>query len=244
VISPTTKINSMAASANYLYAITEQCVGNNVNCSNWRLERTLVSTTKWVSLPLPTPLSKYASVMSLTAFGSDVWLSTMDQVSKPWNSYIATSHNLGASFKVAVQPLLISVTACGITATSQKVLWAICDEGNMQGQIPYSSDGGSHWTVYGTNQVLSHFGFGAFDPINSRLAVAVNGNYPRTLFGIANSSAPPTVMGKTPRGSFATSLCFVNPTQGVLLSDGNGMAPVSTLWYTNDGGAHWNKIAP
>ena len=95
--------------------------------------------------------------MNLTAFGSDVWLSTMNQVSKPYPSYIAISRNFGRSFSISVQPLLNSVTACGLEAMSYEVVWAICDDGNMHGQIPYSVDGGIHWSLKSSNDILSTF---------------------------------------------------------------------------------------
>ncbi len=41
----------------------------------------------------PPPLARYGSVMNITSYGSDVWLSTMDQDTAPFPSYIAISHN-------------------------------------------------------------------------------------------------------------------------------------------------------
>jgi len=241
-ISSTTSIREIAVTANYLYAITSQCLGRNAKCSGARLERTAASSMSWVSLPIPAPLPKYASVMNVTAFGNDVWLSTMDQISNPYPSYVATSYNLGASFSIAVHSLLNSVTACGLAAMSTEVLWAICDQGNMAGQIPYSSDGGAHWAIKDSNEVLSSFAFGAIDPITSGVAFVVNERFPQHLYRVTSGTATPTVSGTLPKGRLVVGLCFVNQRQGLLLTNGNGSAPYSTLWYTNDGGTHWTKV--
>ncbi len=241
-ISPNTEIRQIAASATYLYALTQRCPDSTAPCSDLRLDRTPVSTRHWVELPVPAPLSKYGSVMNLTAFGNGVWLSTQDQLSAPWNSYVATSRNDGASFSVAVQPLLESVTACGLAAMSQETLWAICDDGMQAGQIPFSQDGGAHWTVDSSLSQLSSFHFGAFDPVTSELAFFVNGLTPSTLYTVTSGTATPVVEGTVPRAGNLTDLCFVNRDQGVGLFSGNGAVPTSALWSTSDGGAHWKKV--
>jgi hypothetical protein len=241
-ISPNTEIRQIAVSANYLYALTQRCPDSTAPCTDLRLDRTPVSSRHWVTLPIPVPLSKYGSVMNLTAFGNNVWLSTQDQVSSPWNSYVATSRNSGGSFGVTIQPLLNSVTACGLDAMSQEILWAVCDEGMQAGQIPYSRNGGVHWTVDTSRSQLSSFAFGAFDPVTRDLAFFVNGRSPSTLFTVSSGTAEPAIVGRVPRAGSLTNLCFVNRDNGIGLFSGTGSEPSSALWSTSDGGVHWSKV--
>lgn len=247
-ISPTTQIREMASTPDYWYAITSKCASANVECSQYRLERAPVTTMHWTALPIPPPLTRYGSVMNLTAYGSDVWLSAMDQDTAPFPSYIAISHDLGHAFSVSVHPILNAVTACGVQAMSYEVVWAICDEGMMSGQIPYSDDGGSEWFVKDSTfkdqyYILSMFGFGSFDPVNDAIAFAVDGNHPNHLYRIANGFAPPVIVGSIPNGNrrSTTALCFVNERVGFLLTEGDGNVPTMSVLYTSDGGEHWSK---
>jgi hypothetical protein len=246
-ISPTTQIRELASTPNYWYAITSQCPSSNAQCSHYRLERAPVTTMRWTNLPLPHPLAEYGSVMNLTAFGSDVWLSTMDQDTAPYPSYIAVSHNLGQNFSVSVHPVLNAVTACGVEAMSYDVVWAICNQGMMAGQIPYSDDGGYQWSIRESSlkqpgYILSSFAYGSFDPVTSSIAFAVDGNYPDRLYRIANGFTPPEVVGTIPNGRASTTLCFVNEHVGFVLIQGDGGPPSETLLYTNDGGVRWSKV--
>jgi hypothetical protein len=247
-ISPTTQIREMASTPDYWYAITSKCASANVECSQYRLERAPVTTMRWTALSIPPPLARYGSVMNLTAYGSDVWLSTMDQDTAPFPSYIAISHNDGESYSVSVHPILNAVTACGIEAMSYEVVWAICNEGMMAGQIPYSDDGGSQWFVRDStfkdqNYILSMFGFGSFDPMNDAIAFAVDGNHPNRLYRISSGFTPPEIVGSIPNGNrqSATTLCFVNERVGFLLTGGEGNVPTMSILYTSDGGVHWSK---
>jgi hypothetical protein len=245
-ISPTTQIQELASTPDYWYAITSQCPSTSEQCSQYQLERAPVSSMRWTALALPHPLAEYGSVMNLTAYGSNVWLSTMDQDTAPYPSYIAVSHDFGQTFSVSVHPLLNAVTACGVEAMSYVVVWAICNEGMMAGQIPYSDDGGYQWSVkesshQGPNYILSSFAYGSFDPVTSSIAFAVDGNYPDRLYRISNGFTPPEVIGSIPNGRASTTLCFVNEHVGFVLIQGDGGPPSETLLYTNDGGVRWSK---
>jgi hypothetical protein len=237
-----TGIQEIATTRTYIYAVAADCPRTTVNCINYRLERSPVASLRWTSLRIPSPLYRYGSVMHITAFGSAVWLSTMDQVSKPYDPYVAESRNLGESFRVTVQPLLDSVTACGIQAMSVDILWAICDDGNMAGQIFYSDDGGEHWVVDDSNTVLSEFRFGAFDPVNSRLAVVANGMEAGKIDAVTNATARPTIVGAIPNHREVVGLDYLNARDGVLLTQGIGPQPTSIVLYTDDGGIRWKKV--
>jgi hypothetical protein len=243
-ISPTTQIRELASTPQYWYAITDQCPPVNAQCSQYRLERAPVSTMRWTTFAIPPPLAKYGSDLNLTAFGSDVWLSTMNQVSEPYSSYVAISHDYGVSYTVSVHPVLNSVTACGLEAMSYEVVWAICDQGMMAGQIPYSDDGGIHWILKESSfkqpNILSSFAFGSFDPVNDAIAFAVDGFSPHYLYRITSGSTPAEIVGSITTGQFPSTLCFVNERVGFLLNQGEG-GPSTSLFYTNDGGLHWSK---
>jgi photosystem II stability/assembly factor-like uncharacterized protein len=125
---------------------------------------------------------------------------------------------------------------------SLDVLWAMCDDGNMRGQIIYSDDGGDHWVVDESNTLLSQFQFGSFDPVNSRLAIATNGWDPGKLDAVTNASATPRVVGAVPNGRFVLDLNYLNGRDGVILTRGNGPVPTSIVLYTDDGGTRWKRV--
>ncbi|MGD0690780.1 MAG: hypothetical protein ABSA22_00390 [Acidimicrobiales bacterium] len=240
-ISPTTEIQQITTTSRYLYAIAANCPKSD-RCSSWRLERSTLSALDWVSLPLPPKIAKYDIGLGFTAFGNDVWLNTVDQVSKPYPSYLAISRNLGATYSVSVQPDLQSVSACDLQAVSFEVLWATCGDGNMQGQIPYSDDGGAHWIVKDSTSILSSFAFGSFDPVSSAAAFAVDGNYPDRLYEATNGSTAPRVVASVLPKRFPLTVCFVNARDGVVLVQGIGGGPNATVWSTQDRGAHWRRV--
>jgi hypothetical protein len=240
VISPDTEIQQIATTSSYLYAVTEKCADKV--CTPWRLERTSLSTLRWTSLPMPHLIAKYDSGLGITAYGSEVWLNTMDQTSKPYPSYLAISNNLGASFRVSVQPILTSLSACGLEAMSREILWATCGDGMMAGQIPYSNDGGLHWILKGTTSILEGFQWGAFDPVSATVGFAVDGNFPDRLYSVTNGLVPPKVVGAVLKNRFPNTLCFVNARDGVVLVEGIGAQPSASVWYTGDGGAQWRRV--
>jgi photosystem II stability/assembly factor-like uncharacterized protein len=167
----------------------------------------------------------------------------MDQVSKPYPSYLARSQNYGATFSVSVQPVLQSANECDLQAVSSEVLWATCDDGNMMGQIPYSDDGGTHWILkdYATS-ILASFAFGSFDPVNSSLAFAVDGNFPNRLYAAGSGATAPRIVGSVLNKRFPLTVCFVNAQDGVVLAQGPGGGPSASVWSTRDRGAHWRRV--
>jgi photosystem II stability/assembly factor-like uncharacterized protein len=240
-ISPSTEIQKIATTSKYLYAIAANCP-NTSQCAAWRLDRATLSALHWSSFPLPEIIAKYQHGLGFTAFGNDVWLNTMDQVSKPFPSYLATSQNLGTTFTISVQPDLQSVNSCELQAVSREMLWATCDDGNMMGQIPYSDDGGAHWILrdYSTS-ILSSFAFGSFDPVSSSLAFAVDGNFPNRLYSVTGGSTAPRVVSSVLKKRFPLTVCFVNARDGVVLAQGGGGSN-ATVWFTRDRGAHWQRV--
>jgi photosystem II stability/assembly factor-like uncharacterized protein len=236
-----TDVQQIATTKAYVYAVAGYCPNTAVRCTAWRLERSPLSSLRWTSERLPSPLSRFGSGLTVTAFGSAVWLTTMSQV-KPYGSYVGESRDLGRSFHVTDQSLLNTANSCSIQAMSYDVLWAMCDDGNMHGQIIYSDDGGNRWVVDESNSELSQYEFGTFDPVNARLAIADNNLHAGSLLAVTNASATPSIIGAIPNDRSAGELDYLDRRDGVMLTQGIGPQPTSIVWYTDDGGIRWRKV--
>jgi hypothetical protein len=234
-------VYGLASSSRYFYAISEQCTAKG-ECDHIQLNRSKVGTTHWTKLVIPREVAKYGGGIQVSAFGSSLWLSTQNQVSAPYSPYVATSLDDGASFTVAVQPQLTSAGSCGLLPVSEQVLWAECDEGNMQGEILYSRDGGSRWQFDQSNQ-LGRFDFGVFDPVSKSATYFINEMYPRTLFRTSSEAATPRAVGTMPGNYYWVSLDMTNARQGLALSQGPGGSSLYILWRTADGGTSWSRVA-
>jgi photosystem II stability/assembly factor-like uncharacterized protein len=232
-------VYGMTSSTGYFYALSEQCSAKGA-CSHVQLNRSSVGTTTWTKLTVPERILKYWGDVQLAAFGPRVWLSTQNQGSAPYSPYVATSLNDGESFTVATQPQLSSAGSCGLLPVSEEVLWAECDEGNMQGDILNSRDGGRRWQLDEDNQ-LGRFAFGVFDPVSPAVAYFINGNYPRTLFR-ATSESEVRDVGNLPGRYNWMSLDMTNAQRGVALSQGAAGSNTDILWRTDDGGTSWSRV--
>jgi photosystem II stability/assembly factor-like uncharacterized protein len=234
------EIFNMAASKGFFYATVDHCAATTAKCQGPQLIRTSVSRSRWSNEALPERVRRYwLGNVAMAASGSDVWLTVQDQISKPYSPFLATSHNEGKSFTVRVQPDLSSVNSCSLTAMSTTVLWAQCDQGMMQGDVPYSDDGGETW--HENPNGLGRFAWGYFDPIASGTAYLVNGYHPRILYRTEGEHSPERVQGRVPTGSLL-SLDFTNGRQGVALGQGTRGEINNHLWSTDDGGVRWKRI--
>ncbi|MGC2173878.1 MAG: hypothetical protein WA614_00290 [Acidimicrobiales bacterium] len=240
--APNAQILSMASSESYFYATVDQCPSTTSKCSESRLIRSPVSVSKWTRLALPKRLAKYwLGNLSIAASGRNVWLTTQDQTSSPYSPFLATSHNDGRTFNVAVQADLTSVNSCSLMASSPDVLWATCDQGMMQGDVPYSDNGGASWQESGQG-LLGRFGFGVFDAVSAHLAYFINVFRQPTLFRVDSETSPARTQVRMPNRGDWISLDFTNAQQGVALSQGNGGGLHNRLWSTDDGGAAWSQV--
>lgn len=239
-IAPRSVISSMASSARFFYAMTEQCPAKG-RCSHQLLSRSKVGTVRWTQLALPKQMLKYWSSVEFAAYGRKVWLTAQNQVSKPFSPFLATSLNSGESFTVAVQPELSSVNSCGVLPISSDVLWAACDQGNMHGDVVYSSDGGARWQ-FNQKSPLGQFYFGVFEPVSKSSAYFINGMYPQTLFRVRSEAATPIAVAKMPNKLNWMSLDLTNGRQGVALSESSGGGFPYILWRTDNGGSHWSRV--
>jgi photosystem II stability/assembly factor-like uncharacterized protein len=232
------RINSVASTSTTFYAVTSYCPDPNANCTLGQLNSSPASSTDWTAHGLPIGLKHFSALPNVAAFGRDVWLTTQEQA-KPYTTFLATSYNEGETFAIRSTPMLSSVVACGLTATSTVTLWAQCDQGMMSGDIVVSYDGGHTWS-YGHGGI-GQFGFGTFDPISTFAAVYINYMDGDTLHaiqflptGLSNAET----LGKPPSTNI-TQLTFVSPLQGLALGHGNGVGDFATLYETSDGGKRW-----
>ncbi len=239
-ITPHPSIYGFATSSRFFYALTEECTAKGM-CSDNELSRSRVGTTKWTPMSIPREIRKYSNDLQVAAFGSSVWLTAQNQLTAPYSPYVATSVNAAESFTVRVQPLLQSVGACVIQPASSTVVWAECDDGNMQGDVLYSNDGGDQWGVEPHGK-LAHFGLGVFDAVSPALAYFINEQYPRTLFRTSSGSANARSVGTLPRDAFWFSLDMTSGLNGAALSDGPGGSNLYRLWRTVDGGRQWSRV--
>jgi len=240
VISSHASVFGMTDTSHFFYAVTERCSAKG-KCSHVLLNRSRVGTTKWTQLAIPKLILKYWGTIQVAAHGSKVWLSAQDQVSAPFSPFLATSLNNGKSFAVAVQPELSGSGSCGILPISGEILWAECDQGNMQGDVLFSPDGGARWQ-FNQNSQLGRFAFGVFEPLTKSVAYFINGMYPRILFRVGSEAASPRALTRMPNNFNWVSLDLTNGGQGVALSQGSGGGFPQLLWRTDDAGRHWSRV--
>ena len=230
----------LATSQHYVYTITADCLSKGA-CSKFVLRRAAVGTSTWTTVTMPYDITRWdGGNLDVAAFGSDVWLTTQDQTTKPYPPYLATSHNEGRTFTTAVQPDLTSPGVCGIIPASAVIVWADCDGGNMEDGIVYSGDGGTHWESRSVRELLTYYGVPAFDPISSHTAYFINSSHPSTLFRVSSETSPPEKVASMPKGHYWHALDFTNARDGVALTQND--APRAQLWSTRNGGRTWRRV--
>ena len=242
IIRADQRVNTVASTSTAFYAVTSSCPNPHKSCASGQLDSSPVTSSHWTAHFLPIGLKDVSALPNIAAFGNDVWLTTQEQVG-PGTAFLATSYDGGKTFAIRSKPLLSSIVACGLTATSTVTLWAQCDQGMMHGDIVFSHDGGATWS-YGHGGI-SHFGFGTFDPISTFAAVFINYMDGAQRPDIQLLSAPlskSVALGRPP-GTNITQLLFVNPVQGVALGHGNGTGQFDTLYETSDGAKQWRVSA-
>lgn len=238
VIRPDQRVNTVASTSTAFYAVTSACPNPKTSCANGQLDSSPVTSSHWTAHFLPIGLKDVSALPNIAVFGNDVWLTTQEQVG-PGTAFLATSYDGGQTFVIRSKPLLSSVVACGLAATSSVTLWAQCDQGMMAGDIVFSRDGGATWT-YGRGGI-AQFGFGTFDPISTFAAVFINymgGAQSQDIHLLSTASSKAVTLGRAP-GTNITQLTFVDPMQGLALGHGNGTGQYDTLYETSDGAKTW-----
>ncbi len=174
----------------------------------------------------------------VAAYGSNVWLTGQQQI-LPGHAFLATSHDNGRTFSVAVKPALSSVNGCGLDPTSPSIIWAQCDGGNMRGDIPLSRDGGAHWIT--TSMDKGGFAWGVFDPASRSAAYFVNGLYPSRIYRIDVQDQGIAPIGRAPNSDLS-ALVLTGASHGLALSGPVGANDRRVLYRTSDGGAEWQRV--
>ena len=238
-IRPDQRIEWITSTPTAFYAVSGTCPDLKTSCGGWGLDRTPSSASAWAGRSLPFSTALGLEPPQVAAYGSDVWI-TGQQQSAPYHALLATSHDSGRRFTVAVQPALSSVNGCSLDPTSTSVVWAQCDQGNMHGDIPLSRDGGVLWITTSRN-LTGNFAWGVFDPVSRNAAYFVNGLYPSRLNRIAVQDERTQAIGRPPYPELA-SMVFTSVSLGLALSDQIGPSGRQVLYRTSDGGAAWRRV--
>jgi hypothetical protein len=233
------RIEWITSTPTAFYAVSGTCPELNKSCDGWELDRTQASVSEWTGRPLPISIAHGLEPPQVAAYGSNVWL-TGQQQSTPYHALLATSHDSGRTFSVAIQSALSSVNGCGLEPSSPSVIWAQCDQGNMAGDIPLSRDGGAHWIT--TNGSLTgNFAWGVFDPVSADAAYFVNGWHPGALYRIVVQNERTQAIGRPPYPELS-SMVFTSASSGMALSQPIGPSGRQVLYGTDDGGVAWRVL--
>jgi hypothetical protein len=216
-----------------------KCSATNEICQRWQLSSSTVSTARWETDSRPYNFGHDSIYPAVTAHSDHVWITAQEQA-RPYRTFLAFSTNGGHTFRVRSVPNLPSVAGCGLTATSLTTIWAQCDDGNMAGDIEYSSDSGAKWRNL-ANKTLGEFFFGTFDPVTDNLAFFLNGEHSSELFELIDGARKSVDVGKPPHPQLE-SLDFVDQSHGLALSAPLGIVNRHVLYETDDGGVSWTRL--
>jgi hypothetical protein len=239
VIRSDQRIAGITSTPTAFYAVSGTCPDLNKSCRGWALDRTTASASEWTGRSLPISTAHGLEPPQVAAYGSNVWL-TGQQQSAPYHALLATSHDNGRTFSVAIQPALSSVNGCGLEPSSPSVIWAQCDQGNMAGDIPLSRDGGAHWITSDKN-LTGNFAWGVFDPVTVDAAYFVNGWHPGALYRIVVQNERTQAIGRPP-SQVLSSMVFTSASLGMALSQPIGPSGRQVLYGTSDGGTAWRVL--
>ena len=236
-IASDTEILRFAATTSHVVAVVARC-GNTSPCTDFRLATSSLAGNHWKIRPL----SNWPVGMGvgLGAFGSTIWLTQQTHSTVK----LMTSHDLGVTFAERSAPLLGSVYACLMTATSNNSLWAQCPTG-MESSFFYSLTSGITW-----NTIPIHFNNtagGYFAPVSSSLAFLVLGRQgsvkAKNFYRVTDQGRSLTPTGTLPC-NMVNGLVFTDPTHGFAACDERNSFASTILLKTSDGGASWRPATP
>jgi photosystem II stability/assembly factor-like uncharacterized protein len=240
-------IQALTSSPTAFYVITEHCDPQHSACTDWRLARTLLRTSKWTSTPVPENVlsgGTPAFGLQVAAYGPKTWI--LEQSKHP-PQRLATSTNGGESFSIMPEAGLTGAATCQLTAFSTTSLWATCAQGNELSEFLYSDDGGTNWSETSEdskNTVGRLLSFGSFDPISTNSAFAADGydtTASQTIYEVEGSTDTFRVVGSLPTAKYFYSLTFTNSKQGLAYAF-VGQGAIHPLWSTDNGGKSWRQV--
>ncbi len=145
------------------YAVLATCTPT---CTDLRLARSPLGRTSWTFSPLPAPIGRGTSNVSITSSGNDVWIAFYFES----GAVLLRSNDQGASISVGPSPCT-SGLGSSFEAASPTTLWAVCGLGTTAGLFR-SADGGRTFTqlrAYPADRMLNDAAFGASSPTSGLL---------------------------------------------------------------------------
>jgi hypothetical protein len=224
-------VESIATTPSSLYLEVANCAVTVPFCQNFRVARSTLSAVHWTSTPIPESRTSAAGSFfgPIAALGTNVWVTETGS-----RAFVAQSRNSGHTFKLTASPELLSVTGCGLTATSPTTLWAQCPTGMMEG-FWFSGNDGRSWT-YLSLRVAGTAG-SYFDPVSPTLAYLTRGEPSNVLVRITNSARTVTTAGRVGCPNLL-ALTFVDLDHGLAVCAVNA---VTYLEVSANGGATWQR---
>lgn len=211
--------------------------------TNLRLLTSPADADRWRSTALP--VSSSTALLSLTAYGSSLWLSLSPGPGHPPAQTLLASSDGGRTFTSLASPCVPGLGG-EIEAASARVLWAVCPTGMMAGAWR-SVDAGSHWA-----QLPAGAGNGNRLALSNGAKIAAAGVSTAVLSPGGSAGLLRTTDGgrsfvpvSAPAGGSWAWLGFTDSSTGSALRFGpegpvgaGHLAP-EQLWRSGDGGARW-----
>ncbi len=218
-----TSVLSVATTPQLVYVTVSHCQGDY--CEADRLATSLAGSARWTVVS-DIHANKTGGWSLEAAVGQQVWLGTGGGTG---DVKLALSANGGRTFALIWnEPVL----GCGLTPTSDTVIWLDCS-GGMEGDWFRSTDGGRKFKALPIRPYHSD----AFDPVSDSIAFYLPGAGPqvyRTSNAGRSFDARGVIPVKAPEG---VEVSFANGALGLAL-----VGPQQELFRTKDGGVTWTRV--
>ncbi len=233
------QIMDLTTSPTGFFATERVCATSSFKCVDTFLLRASPHATRWTITPIPGAQKLQGEMISVAAWRHHVWLAG-NTTTKTY-AFLATSSDGGRTFSTRGAQALISLSSCGLTASSETALWAGC-RGGMAIDLMHSADAGGTWTQIPTPAPFMGTGGGILTPLSGSTAYLDMGLGKFPFYFVGGSGRALTARGKAPLQLF-TSLVFVSPRQGLALGQTTEGSSFSAA-FTSDGGRHWTHVHP
>jgi hypothetical protein len=227
-------VESMVATTRKIYLEVASCSVDVTYCRNFRLAASPLRADHWSSSRIPVSRTSAGGSFfgSITAIGSDVWLTETGS-----RAFVVHSRDAGRTFRLIPSPQLLSVAGCSLTATSTTTLWAQCPTGLLEA-VWFSSNSARSWSYVATPRPMSPTNGGYFDPVSANLAYVAGGASFAKLERVTNSARTDTTAGRLSCPSLI-GLIFIDVNHGLAACSDY---TYSFLEVTGDGGATWRHV--